>query len=453
MPRDCTEVPCSFPVMYSPVCHAVSNIMTNKSKTNMPSKAKKESFTDMRNKQYALRQKAGIIGPVQTIGSVAGAGIGGFIGGPMGAVIGTSLGGAIGNGIGYLTGSGDYRVSNRRNVKTNAVLAASFAPTDSIMVVKREFIMDVYSGTGTPTVFSSTTFPLNPGQSSVFPWLSSIAANYEEYDIQGMVFYFISNSGNSVGSSNTSLGTVIMATEYDPTKPIFTTKQQMENYSLAVSCKPSVSMEHAIECKRDRTPVKQLYIRTGASTGADLRWSDFGNFTIATVGMQAAGINLGELWVTYKVKLIKPRLPVTIGDGGQIASYHAYRTSVTTASPLGTIQNYIVGSISVVVTGTTITFSSPPLAIWMLTLCYNAGTSASSTTISYTGAAGQNTFANASNPTFNTGATLAASTLTAVFASTATNSASNIVITIGTTLVGTTTLDLILTQLDNTITK
>lgn len=293
---------------------------------------KKQPKQMTRAQSYAKRQKKGVQGPAQILGGVIGGIAGMSMGGPLGAGIGASLGSALGNGIGYITGSGDYKV------QANACLVPGFKNSDSTVITHREYITDIKSGTldGGSTAFNLNKFPLNPGDTSTFPWLASIAANYEEYDILGMVFAYVATSGESVASSNTALGSVILATEYDPTKPDFANKQAMENYSFATSAKPSVSQMHAVECAKIRTPVKQLYVRSGANTGTDLRWTDFGNFYIATVGCPATSATLGELWVTYKVRLVKPRLPITVGYGGQIASGILTRSGCTPAIPLGT---------------------------------------------------------------------------------------------------------------------
>lgn len=311
------------------------------------------------------------MGPIQTIGGVMGGIAGMTMGGPMGAGLGASLGSAIGSGIGYITGSGDYKVT------ANACAVPGFKNSDSTVITHREYITDIVSGpniTSGSTAFDIQKFALQPGNAATFPWLASIAANYEEYDIQGMVFAYVATSGESVASTNTALGTVILATEYDPTKPDFVNKQAMENYSFATSAKPSVSQLHAIECAKIRTPVKQLYVRSGSSIGTDVRWSDFGNFYIATVGCPASGTTLGELWVTYKIKLIKPRLPITVGFGGQIASGVISRAGITTANPFGTSTLRVAGPLLIeVISNVSFRFRALPNMDYYI-ICNYAGT-------------------------------------------------------------------------------
>ena len=66
----------------------------------------------------------------------------------------------------------------------------------------------------------------------------------------------------------------------------------------------------------------------------DTRLYNIGKFTIATVGMQAANANLGELWVSYKICFLKPRLQ-SVSDVADFYSLDA--ASVSGIQPLGDI--------------------------------------------------------------------------------------------------------------------
>ena len=78
--------------------------------------------------------------------------------------------------------------------------------------------------------------------------------------------------------------------------------------------------------------LSELYIRPGAvPAGQDVKTYDFGDFQIASqgipLGSAGAAVNLGELWVSYQIALIKPRIPTesaTYTDSG-----FAYFSGVT----------------------------------------------------------------------------------------------------------------------------
>lgn len=358
----------------------------------------------------------------------------------------TTIGAGIDMGRSFIFGSGDYKVQN------NACIVPGFKNSESTIITHREYITDIVSGalSGGSSAFDIQKFELNPGVTSTFPWLASIAANYEEYDIMGMVFAYVATSGESVASTNTALGSVILATEYDPTKPAFANKQAMENYSFATSAKPSVNQLHAIECAKVRTPVKQLYVRSGANTGTDLRWTDFGNFYIATVGCPAATTTLGELWVTYKVKLIKPRLPITVGLGGQIASGVLTRTGVTPAIATGTATTVSSGPLLIeVVNTTTIRFKAIPNMDYILGVFYYGAGIAGVFSPTFVGAVNKNLYrGKTTSLTFSSAIT--ENVLNVFLTCTNTDTDGYIVVTMGSANC-TGSVDITVTQVDETL--
>jgi len=213
---------------------------------------------------------------------------------------------AAGKAFGKLFGFGDYR---GRAAAVNAGASPSvFAGSQAPIVTHREYLFDLV--TPGPN-FNIQSYPINPGNSSLFPWLCQLAVNFEEYEFMGCMFEFKTNSATSIGSTNTALGTVIMSTEYDVSKPAFSSKTQMENYEFTTSCVPCQSMYHPVECSEKKNPINRLFVNNGSMVGTyDPHLYNLGNFQVATVGQQAAS-NIGEVWVTYKVKLLKPRLTQT----------------------------------------------------------------------------------------------------------------------------------------------
>jgi len=227
--------------------------------------------------------------------------------------IGKNLGGWLGSKAASLftriTGIGDYSV--RMNTLTNPSNPPILSNTRSATrMTHREYVCDILSS----STFTVQSFPINIGLSSTFPWGSGPAQSFEQYRLHGAIFEFKSMSAVALNSTNTALGAVIMATEYDSSKPNFPDKRTMENYVYSTSSPPSVSAMHPIECARDVNVLDDLYVRTGTTTTTttDIRFSDLGKFQIATVGMQASGVIIGELWVTYDVELLKPRMPANI---------------------------------------------------------------------------------------------------------------------------------------------
>jgi hypothetical protein len=176
----------------------------------------------------------------------------------------------------------------------------------------REFLQNVTAtgGGGNISPFSLVSFPINVGMNTTFPWLSQIAENFTMYELQGCIFEFKPTSGELGATGTHSLGKAVMATQYDPDAPAFTSTVQMENYDYANACKPSEHMLHGVETAVGQRATNLLYVRTGVSP-KDKVFTDVGNFQIATEGLPiTSGTTavVGELWVAYRVKLSRAQL-------------------------------------------------------------------------------------------------------------------------------------------------
>jgi len=223
----------------------------------------------------------------------------------IGRPIGAALGRVAGALYSQIRGKGDYVVSNSLVGATVPSFGAS-----AVTIRQREFLGFVEASTS----FSISKYALNPGQSATFPWVSGMAGLYEEYRFGGLIFEFKTTSATAIGSTNTALGSVIMATDYDPANPPFADSRAMKVTLFANSAVPCVSSMHAIECSRS-SGQNVSYVRTGPPLeGTDIRLYDWGNFYIATEGMQEA-CTIGELWVSYDIHFSKPVLQ---SGGGSI---------------------------------------------------------------------------------------------------------------------------------------
>jgi hypothetical protein len=278
-----------------------------------------------------------------------------------GNMLGSMIAGPAGSSVGdWITGHGDY------SINSNSILGGSQIPVfregkRTILVKHREYLTDILSSTG----FALTAYNINPGLSATFPWLSSVAENFEQYRLHGLVFEFRSTAGSAISSTNNALGTVIQSTEYNVNKPNFTSKQQMEAYEFSCSAKPSDSFIHPIECLPSETQTGIFNIRTGPVPNQELRMYDIGLYQIATLGMQAGSIPIGELWVSYEVEFLKPVLPLSL--------YSAFSASISGGPYVSAGNNYFptilpafVGSFTPVISATgagwdTVTFPASVL--------------------------------------------------------------------------------------------
>lgn len=199
-----------------------------------------------------------------------------------------------------------------------------------IVFAHREYIGDVKSSIN----FQATTYPINPGNNEMFPWMSRVAGLFEEYEMLGCLFEYRSTSATAVGTTSSGMGVVVMATDYDCYDQNFTTKRQMEAAEFSSAAVPFETFLHPIECDRSRNVLAQEYVVPGMTkytdAPGDARLSVLGNFTIATEGQQVDGTTIGELWVTYHIKLSRPVLESTASTS--VYSVHGWGNVSDTAN-------------------------------------------------------------------------------------------------------------------------
>lgn len=300
----------------------------------------------------------------------------------------SEFGATAGDWLAKYFGHGDY------NIVTNSLIPGkvanmSGAPPEVVMskdgkrgirVVEREYICDILSGSlsGSATVFNNQSFVINPANPTTFPWLSTVAQGFEEYEVNGMIFEFRSTSSTYNGASQ-ALGTVICATDYDGLDSAYSTKMQMENAAYANSAKASDGIHHGIECDRSEKPTKVLYTNAGSiPTNADARLFNVGNFQIATQGCSTANVNLGELWVAYDITFYKKDLfngQLARGNlffAAQLASTAAFAGSALFTGATAASSNTLAGTI----TGNTFYFPPNIQTGDYLVMLYAEGTAA-----------------------------------------------------------------------------
>jgi len=177
-------------------------------------------------------------------------------------------------------------------------------PDGSISVTHREYIADIIP----ETEDNNNVFQLlqdqniNPGNSLLFPWLSSIATRFESYVFRALRFIY------EPQCSTNSVGTVSQVIDYDALDDPPFTKLQMMAYKGAVRSPPWFCSEFTADPK-DLHKMKEYYIRNSAQQGGgDARVYDVGRFFLAYEGPSNTGGAAGELYIEYIVDLKTPNL-------------------------------------------------------------------------------------------------------------------------------------------------
>jgi len=243
-------------------------------------------------------------------------------------------------GRGMYSGRGAYGESNEvmaGGSSNSAEITSAGDETGGIMICNREYVGDIFAP-ASAGIFSVTSFPLNPGLEQTFPWLAQLAANYEEFEFHQLVFEFKS-SLQDVNSTNGQVGTIITATNYNASQPLFQDKPSMAAYYGSVSGKTTDDQTHGVECDPSKLSGSAgNYVRTNpVLIGEDLKSYDHGTFQLATHNIPTSMLNgtLGELYVYYKVHLRKPKFLTGRGLAITRALFVSGGSESTTA-PYGT---------------------------------------------------------------------------------------------------------------------
>lgn len=207
----------------------------------------------------------------------------------------------------------------------------------AIRIRNREYIQDIYTSF-TAGAFRADHFLINPGLYSTFPWLARIAGCFQSYKFNALMFQFRSTSADALTSTNTALGTVVVATNYNSVDPPYQNKSQMENSQFGKSVRTSQSVNHYVECSNQETALStHRYTRSQpVPSNQDARLYDLAQFSIASVGSQGMNSNIGELWVSYDISLFKPIEPsvTNLWDYRELAM--RINSNITASTPYGT---------------------------------------------------------------------------------------------------------------------
>lgn len=163
-------------------------------------------------------------------------------------------------------------------------------------IVHRELVGSVAGS----VAFETTRYVLNPGMAATFPWLSTQAAGWEQYTFHRLKFEYVTRTATS------TVGSVILSPEYDPTDPAPTTE------AIAAAAMDAVEDATWKNITCDLTPYAMFplgprkFIRATMTAG-DLRTFDAGNLFLGTVE-ETGTAAIGKLWVEYDVELYIPQL-------------------------------------------------------------------------------------------------------------------------------------------------
>lgn len=213
-------------------------------------------------------------------------------------------------------GSGNYNdlFPSQSNIDSSPSVQSVGDETGDLVITHTEYIGDIYGNeldeSGKPVDFSSVKFILNPGMEKTFPWLSQLAANYQEYEFEQLIFK-VTSSLSEVSSNNGQVGELLAVTQYKPSAPEFKNKTDVRHYQHYSRALTTESMTHGVECDPSKLPLQKesLYVRSQEiGPNESLNDYDWGYTQVCVHNTPASLANaaVGSLEVYYRVKLSKP---------------------------------------------------------------------------------------------------------------------------------------------------
>lgn len=263
---------------------------------------------------------------------------------------GARLGSVMGEGVHSfmnMLGFGDYSVKsnslmNRIDMGTSPPIVRNSQRGEAIILSHREYIGDLvtpaFVGGATATAYAVQNFAINPGNAALFPFGSQIAANFQEYEMRGMIVELKTLSSDY--TANLSMGSHFAGTEYNAYATPPQNKQQLENLQYSTSAKPSCSIIHPIECAPINDVNTHLYVAIDSDyKSGDKRLYDMGQLFIGSAAIPAASTSIAEIWVSYEIALFKPIL-----SQGNLKSFIWQNTGVAIGTGYGTAVGASIGA-------------------------------------------------------------------------------------------------------------
>lgn len=224
------------------------------------------------------------------------------------------------------------------------VQSRNIAPrSDRIVLKHSELLTQVYGS----VAYDITTFNINAGIASVFPWLSQMAILWEMYEFtQFKVRY-------EIGTSTSEKGAVFLAFDYDVYDDDPNSKSLFMMMSGAISSAPWQRMDMSLPAAKlkQRGP---LFV-SGSSTvsAGDAKTYQLGKILVGTQGQAADNTYLGDIYIDYTCSLTMPQAPTS----GSSSFIQVSSGTLTANKPFGVgpYNDNVAAPVGIMSNGTTYT--------------------------------------------------------------------------------------------------
>jgi hypothetical protein len=168
--------------------------------------------------------------------------------------------------------------------------------------------LGIISSTGNANYSILGQYAINPGQVATFPWLSSIAKNYEKFKFLMLEFYIIPQVSGFATAGQT--GEVVLSVDYDASDAAPANYQQQCDVWPHSSEPPPAKQRIILSPKEMHKESDAKFVRPGGLIGGtDIKTYDCGNLFLGAVGISGnSSVPLFSLHVRYSVEFTVPIL-------------------------------------------------------------------------------------------------------------------------------------------------
>lgn len=188
--------------------------------------------------------------------------------------------------------------------------------------------------------FTSTAFEINPGNPALFPWLSRLAVNFEDYRFSKLKFHFRTRTSRFIS------GTVAMAPDYDSSDSAPTGLAEAMSYRDAANSVVynnfSISLSPAMMFSTNPHKLTRVF----PSIPTAINTFDAGNLYIMHV-IDSDPLDFGDFWIEYDILLRSPQIPRPIeAQPGSVSSFRIPDSATAMNLTVGSGYEYFMNELN-----------------------------------------------------------------------------------------------------------
>lgn len=236
-------------------------------------------------------------------------------------------------------------ISRRMNVVNKPRITAS---SKGIVVRHKEYMSNILSA-ATTLSFNAIGLTLNPGKIQAFPWLSTIAGNFDKYRILSCTISLVTNQ------PTTTAGRVGVGFDYDSTDPVPDDRTDFFSLTHHAECAAWDSLDFKI-------PLQGGVRFVNSHTATDSKLIDYGQVIIMAdqiVTTASTPVNLGDVIIDYAVELIDPQQAIMLTYGLTGKNVSSFAGLTATGPSIGEMVS---------TTSTTVMEHKLPIGYYLLTV-------------------------------------------------------------------------------------